>query len=95
MAVNLVGMVMQYLTPDRIGRIAAAFNLDSKSAQSVAEVSVPSLLAGLASLALQPGGAQLHDHGGSGCGREAGNSEPGREGLDPLPHPRFDRAFPL
>jgi hypothetical protein len=58
MAVNLVGMVMQYLTPDRIGRIAAAFNLDSKSAQSVAEVSVPSLLAGLASLALQPGGAQ-------------------------------------
>ena len=58
MAVNLVRMVMQYLTPDRIGRIAAAFNLDSKSAQSVAEVSVPSLLAGLASLALQPGGAQ-------------------------------------
>jgi hypothetical protein len=58
MAVNLVGMVMQYLTPDRIGRIAAAFNLDSKSAQSVAEVSVPSLLAGLASLALQAGGAQ-------------------------------------
>ena len=58
MAVNLVGMVMQYLTPDRIGRIAAAFNLDSKSAQSVAEVSVPSLLAGLASLALRPGGAQ-------------------------------------
>jgi hypothetical protein len=58
MAVNLVGMVMQYLTSDRIGRIAAAFNLDSKSAQSVAEVSVPSLLAGLASLMLQPGGAQ-------------------------------------
>jgi hypothetical protein len=51
-------MVMQYLTPDRIGRIAAAFNLDSKSAQSVAEISVPSLLAGLASIALQPGGAQ-------------------------------------
>jgi Bacterial protein of unknown function (DUF937) len=58
MAVNLVGMVMQYLTPDRIERIAAAFNLDPKSAQSVAEVSVPSLLAGLASLAVQPGGAQ-------------------------------------
>jgi hypothetical protein len=58
MAVNLVGMVMQYLTPDRIGRIAAAFNLDPKSAQSVVEVSVPSLLAGLTSLALQQGGAQ-------------------------------------
>jgi len=58
MAVNLVGLIMQYLTPDRIGRIAAAFNLDSKSARSVAEVSVPSLLAGLGSVALQPGGAQ-------------------------------------
>src|SRR6516165_3394835 len=58
MAVNLVGMVMQYLSPDRIERIAAAFNLDSKSAQSVAEVSVPSLLAELASVAVQPGGAQ-------------------------------------
>jgi hypothetical protein len=58
MGVNLVRMVMQYLTPDRIGRIAAAFNLDSKSVQSVAEVSVPSLLAGLAGLALQPSGAQ-------------------------------------
>ena len=58
MAVNLVGMVMQYLTPDRIGRIAAAFNLDSKTVQSVAEISVPSLLAGLAGIGWQPGGAQ-------------------------------------
>ena len=58
MAVNLIGVIMQYLTPNRIGRIAAAFNLDSKSAQSVAEVSIPSLLAGLASVASQPGGAQ-------------------------------------
>jgi Bacterial protein of unknown function (DUF937) len=57
MAVNLVGMVMQYLTPDRIGRIAAAFNLDPKRAQHVAEIAVPSLLTGLASIALQPGGA--------------------------------------
>ena len=58
MAVNLVGVIMQYLTPDRIGRIAAAFNLDSQSAQNVAEISVPSLLTGLASIALQPGGTQ-------------------------------------
>jgi Bacterial protein of unknown function (DUF937) len=58
MAVNLVGVIMQYLTPDTIGRIAAAFNLDSKSTQNAAEVSVPSLLAGFASMALQPGGAQ-------------------------------------
>jgi Bacterial protein of unknown function (DUF937) len=58
MAVNLIGVIMQYLTPNRIGRIAAAFNLHSKSAQSVAQVSIPSLLAGLARVALQPGGAQ-------------------------------------
>ena len=58
MAVNLVGTITQYLTPDRIGRISAAFNLDSKSGQSVADISVPSLLAGLASIAVQPGGAQ-------------------------------------
>src|SRR5215469_9030841 len=58
MAVNLVGMVMQYLIPDRIGRIAAAFNLDTKTVQSVAEISVPSLLAGLAGIGWQPGGAQ-------------------------------------
>jgi hypothetical protein len=57
-AANLVGLIMQYLTPDRIGRIAAAFNVDSKSTRGVAEVSVPSLLAGFASIALQPGGAQ-------------------------------------
>jgi hypothetical protein len=38
--------------------LSAAFNLDSKSTQNAAEVSVPSLLAGFASMALQPGGAQ-------------------------------------
>jgi hypothetical protein len=58
MTVNLIGLIMQYLTPNRIGRIAAAFNLDSKSTQTAVEVSVRSLLAGLASLALQPHGAQ-------------------------------------
>ena len=61
MAVNLVGVIMQYLTPNRIGRIAAALNLDSKSAQSVAQVSVPSLLAGLASVVLQPGAQKVVD----------------------------------
>jgi Bacterial protein of unknown function (DUF937) len=58
MAVNLVELITQYLTPDRIERIAAAFNLDSKITGSAAKVSIPSLLAGLASLALQPSGAQ-------------------------------------
>jgi hypothetical protein len=58
MAVNLIEPIMQYLTPDRIERIATAFNLDPKTAQSAAKVSIPSVLAGLAGVASQPGGAQ-------------------------------------
>jgi hypothetical protein len=58
MAVNLIELVMQYLTPERIQQIAAAFNLDPKTMQGAAKVSIPSLLAGLAGTALQPGGAQ-------------------------------------
>jgi hypothetical protein len=58
MAVNLIELIIQYLTPERIERIAAAFNLDSKTAQSAAKVSIPSLLAGFAGVASQPGGAQ-------------------------------------
>jgi hypothetical protein len=58
MAVNLIELVMQYLTPERIQQIAAAFNLEPKTMQGAAKVSIPSLLAGLASIALQPGGAQ-------------------------------------
>jgi hypothetical protein len=56
MAVNLIGVIMQYLTPNRIGRIAAAFNLDSKRAQSVAEVSVPSLSPGSPASHCSPAG---------------------------------------
>jgi Bacterial protein of unknown function (DUF937) len=58
MAVNLIELVIQYLTPERIERIAAAFNLDPKTTQNAVKVSIPSLLAGLASMASQPGGAQ-------------------------------------
>jgi hypothetical protein len=58
MAVNLIELAMQYLTPERIQQIAAAFNLDPKATQGAAKVSIPSLLAGFASVASQPGGAQ-------------------------------------
>jgi len=58
MAVNLIELIMQYLTPETIERIAAAFNLDSKTTQGAAKVSIPSLLAGLTGTAMQPGGAQ-------------------------------------
>jgi Bacterial protein of unknown function (DUF937) len=58
MAVNLVSLVMQFLTPDMIGRIAAGLGLDRTTAQTAISSAVPSLLAGLSNVAAQPGGAQ-------------------------------------
>jgi hypothetical protein len=58
MATNLVTLVMQFLTPDMIGRIASALGLDRNNAQSAIAAAVPSLLAGFTSVAAQPGGAQ-------------------------------------
>jgi hypothetical protein len=58
MATNLVSLVMQFLTPDMIGRIASALGFDRNTAQSTVAASVPSLLAGLTGVASQPGGPQ-------------------------------------
>src|SRR6516164_960426 len=58
MAVNLVSLIMQFLTPDMIGRIASALGLDRNNAQTAIGAAVPGLLAGLSSVAAQPGGAQ-------------------------------------
>ncbi len=58
MATNLVSLVMQFLTPDMIGRIAAALGLDRNSTQTAVGAGVPGLLAGLIGVALQPGGGQ-------------------------------------
>jgi hypothetical protein len=58
MAVNLVSLVMQFLTPDMIGRIAAGLGLDRTTAQTAVSSAVPSLLAGLSNVAARPGGAQ-------------------------------------
>ena len=58
MATNLVSVVMQFLTPDMIGRIASALGLDRSNVQSAISAAVPSLLAGFSSIAAQPGGAQ-------------------------------------
>ena len=58
MAVNLVSLVMQFLTPDMIGRIASALGLDRNTVQSAVNSAVPSLLAGFSNVADQPGGAQ-------------------------------------
>ena len=58
MANNLVSLVMQFLTPDMIGRIAAALGLDRNKAQTAINAAVPGLLAALGCAAAQPGGAQ-------------------------------------
>ena len=51
MASNLVSLVMQYLTPDMIGRIATALGFDRNKAQSAISSAVPALLAAFNSVA--------------------------------------------
>jgi len=58
MATNLVSVVMQFLTPDMIGRIASALGLDRSNVRSAISAAVPSLLAGFSSIAAHPGGAE-------------------------------------
>jgi len=58
MATNLVSLVMQFLTPDVIGRIATALGLDRNFLQSAISAAVPALLAGLSGAAEKPGGAE-------------------------------------
>jgi hypothetical protein len=45
MAANLLSLVMQFLTPDMIGRIAAALGLDRNKVQSAITGAVSALLA--------------------------------------------------
>jgi hypothetical protein len=47
MAINLVSLIMQFLTPDMIGRIASALGLDRNNTQTAIGAAVPGLLAGL------------------------------------------------
>lgn len=58
MASNLVSYLMQFLTPDVIARLAAALGLDTDKVQRGVAAAVPAVLAGLAGVAAQPGGAQ-------------------------------------
>src|SRR5262245_21321973 len=58
MAVNLVSLIMQFLTPDMIGRIASALGLDRNNTQAAIGAAVPGLLAGLTGVAAQPDGAK-------------------------------------
>lgn len=58
MATNLISLIMEYLTPELIGRIASALGLDRNNASTAIGASVPALLAGICGAATQPGGAQ-------------------------------------
>jgi len=58
MATNLVSYMMQFLTPDMIGRIAGALGLNRSDAQSGVSAGVPAMLAAFGGLADKPGGAQ-------------------------------------
>src|SRR5262245_33825571 len=58
MATNLVSLVMQFLTPDMITRIAAVLGLDRNNAQTAVSAAVPALLAGLGGVAAKPAGAE-------------------------------------
>jgi hypothetical protein len=58
MATNLVSYIMQFLTPDLIGRIATVLGLDRNDTQTGVAATVPALLAALGGVAARPGGAQ-------------------------------------
>ena len=58
MATNLVTLVTQYLTPDLVGRIAAAQGVNPNNTSTAISASVPALLAGICGVATQKGGGQ-------------------------------------
>ena len=58
MATNLVSVVMQYLTPDMIAKIASALGLDRNVTQKAIAGAIPALLASFADVASSPNGAR-------------------------------------
>jgi hypothetical protein len=58
MAANLVSVVMQFLTPDMIAKIASALGLDRSVAQRAIGGAVPALLSSLADVASTPSGVR-------------------------------------
>jgi hypothetical protein len=58
MATNLVSIVMNFLTPDMIGRIASTLGFGRNGTSSAIEAAVPTLLAAFAGVATSPGGPQ-------------------------------------
>lgn len=61
MRTNLVSIAMQYVTPETIGRIASAFNIDRQLIGQAVSAAVPALIGSLAGAASKPGGAATLD----------------------------------
>jgi hypothetical protein len=58
MAINLMSLVAQVLTPQVVARIASALGINPTLAQKLVDVALPTVLAGLAGVAATPAGAQ-------------------------------------
>lgn len=58
MAANLVSLIMQFITPSMISKMASTLGLDRDEAQKAIGVSVPAILAGFANAATKPDGGQ-------------------------------------
>ena len=58
MAINLVSLVSQFLTPQVVSSLARAIGVNEAVAQKVVAAAVPAILASLGTAAAAPGGAQ-------------------------------------
>ena len=58
MAINLVSLVQQYLTPQLVGSLARSVGVNEAVAQKLVAAALPAILAALATAAAAPGGAQ-------------------------------------
>jgi len=58
MAINLVGLVQQFLTPQLVGSLARAVGVNEAVAQKLVAAALPAILAALGTAAAAPGGAQ-------------------------------------
>jgi len=58
MAINLVSLVSQFLTPQLVGSLARVVGVNEATAQRLAAAAIPTILASLATAAASPGGAQ-------------------------------------
>ena len=58
MAINLVSLVQQFLTPQLVSSLARALGINDAVAQKLATAAVPAILAAIGTAAAAPGGAQ-------------------------------------